>query len=107
MDYSKYKCIKVERKGRILCLTLNRPDRLNAVTPEMHTELATIFADIRKDHDADVVTITGAGRAFCAGAGTGNRADHPDGKTLPRPFRGSCGRIAQRAFGRRTLRSMA
>jgi len=68
MDYSKYKCIKVERKGRILCLTLNRPDRLNAVTPEMHTELATIFADIRNDHDADVVTITGAGRAFCAGA---------------------------------------
>jgi len=68
MDYSKYKCIKVERKDRILCLTLNRPDRLNAVTPEMHAELATIFADVRNDQDADVVTITGAGRAFCAGA---------------------------------------
>lgn len=68
MDYGKYKYIKVERKGKILWLTLNRPDRLNAVTPEMHTELAAIFADVRNDQEADVVIITGAGRAFCAGA---------------------------------------
>jgi enoyl-CoA hydratase len=58
----------VERKEKILKLTLNRPDRLNAVTAEMHTELSHIFADIRHDRDADVITITGAGRGFCAGA---------------------------------------
>jgi len=52
----------------ILRLTLNRPDRLNAITPAMHTELANVFADIRRDSEAEVVTITGAGRAFCAGA---------------------------------------
>ncbi|GAB4341398.1 MAG: hypothetical protein Kow0099_18090 [Candidatus Abyssubacteria bacterium] len=34
----------------------------------MHAELATIFADIRKDDAAHVVTVTGAGRGFCAGA---------------------------------------
>lgn len=68
MDYSRYETIIVERKDRILRLTLNRPDRLNAVTPTMHAELATIFADIRKDGDVDVVTLTGAGRGFCAGA---------------------------------------
>jgi len=68
MDYSHYKYSKVDRKGKILSLTLNRPDRLNAVIPEMHTEITTIFRDIRYDQDADVITITGAGRGFCAGA---------------------------------------
>jgi len=68
MDYSGYQDILVERQGRILRLTLNRPDRLNAVTPRLHTEIANIFRDIRHDTEADVVTITGAGRGFCAGA---------------------------------------
>ena len=68
MDYDKYQDIKVERKGRILSLTLNRPDRLNAVTGPMHTELATIYQDIRRDSEVDVITLTGAGRGFCAGA---------------------------------------
>jgi enoyl-CoA hydratase len=68
MDYSRYETIIVEREGRILRLTLNRPDRLNAVTPKMHAELATIFADVKKDDEVDVVTLTGAGRGFCAGA---------------------------------------
>lgn len=68
MDYSNYKYILVERVGKILRLTLNRPERLNAVTPEMHTELANIFRDVRYDREAAVVTLTGAGRGFCAGA---------------------------------------
>ncbi|MBU2548942.1 MAG: enoyl-CoA hydratase/isomerase family protein [Proteobacteria bacterium] len=68
MDYGKYQYIRVDRVDRILRLTLNRPDRLNAIIPEMHTELANIFYDIRFDQEADVVTITGAGRGFCAGA---------------------------------------
>ncbi|MBU0991589.1 MAG: enoyl-CoA hydratase/isomerase family protein [Proteobacteria bacterium] len=68
MDYKNYKYILVERVGKILRLTLNRPDRLNAVNPEMHTEITNIFHDIRGDRDADVITITGAGRGFCAGA---------------------------------------
>lgn len=68
MDYSSYTCILVERVDNILRLTLNRPNRLNAITPVMHTELTNLFADIRRDREAEVVTITGAGRAFCAGA---------------------------------------
>lgn len=68
MDYSRYRYILVERAGRILRITLNRPERLNAINPEMHSELARIFADVREDEEADVVTITGAGRGFCAGA---------------------------------------
>lgn len=68
MDYSKYKYILVEQVGKILRLTLNRPDSLNALTLDMHTEVTNIFYDIRHDPDIDVVTITGAGRGFCAGA---------------------------------------
>ncbi len=67
MDYSSYETMVVERKGRILRLTLNRPDSLNSVNAKMHTELSTIFSDIRRDDETHVVTITGAGRAFCAG----------------------------------------
>jgi enoyl-CoA hydratase len=84
MDYSRYETIAVERKGRILRLTLNRPDRLNAVTPTMHAELATIFADVRKDDETDVVTLTGAGRGFCAGADLKEPA--PDREAAERIF---------------------
>ncbi len=68
MNYDRYRYIRVEKTDRILRLTMNRPDRMNAVNPAMHTELTEIFADIRKDDDIGVVTLTGAGKAFCAGA---------------------------------------
>ncbi|RJP70604.1 MAG: enoyl-CoA hydratase [Candidatus Abyssobacteria bacterium SURF_17] len=84
MDYSRYKNILVERKDRILRLILNRPESLNAVTPAMHAELATLFADVRRDSDADVVILTGAGRGFCAGADL--KEPPPDKKTAERIF---------------------
>ena len=67
MDYSRYQMIKVDRKGKVLTLTLNRPDALNAVNQRLHDELATIFYDVQHDTQAEVVVLTGAGRAFCAG----------------------------------------
>jgi enoyl-CoA hydratase len=84
MDYSAYETILAKREGNILRLTLNRPDSLNAVTPKMHAELATIFADVRKDDEAAVVTLTGAGRGFCAGADL--KAPIPDKETAERIF---------------------
>ena len=51
MDYDHYECILAERRGRILTLTLNRPEQLNAVNGRMHDELATIFYDVQKDVD--------------------------------------------------------
>ena len=65
--YDRYKHITAGVAERILTLTLNRPDQLNAVNAELHTELSQIFVDARKDPDADVIVLTGAGRAFCAG----------------------------------------
>ena len=67
MDYSRYKLIKVEKGNKIAVLTLNRPEALNAINAELHTELEDIFADMARDDDINVVVLTGAGRAFCAG----------------------------------------
>jgi len=67
MDYSRYQLIKVERDDRVAIFTLNRPESLNAVNPQLHTELEDIFADVARDDDVNVVVLTGAGRAFCSG----------------------------------------
>jgi 2-(1,2-epoxy-1,2-dihydrophenyl)acetyl-CoA isomerase len=63
-----YKNIIVERKAHIAVLTLNRPDKLNAMNPEMNEELKPAIEDIISDDDVRVVVITGAGRGFSAGA---------------------------------------
>ena len=54
--------------GPIVTLTLNRPDRLNAWTPQMGTLYFDLLDRAAADPDVRVVVVTGAGRAFCAGA---------------------------------------
>jgi len=67
MDYSHYRHIATGYRGRVLTLTLNRPEVLNAINDDLHEELGSVFYDVAKDPDCDVVVLTGAGRAFCAG----------------------------------------
>ncbi len=67
MDYSRYELIKVKKDGKVAILTLNRPETLNAINPQFHTELENIFADVAQDDDVNVVVLTGAGKAFCSG----------------------------------------
>lgn len=70
-----YKTLKYEVKDRILTLTLNRPDNLNAFTVTMAHELIDAFHRASEDDDVGCVIVTGEGRAFCAGmdlAGEGN-----------------------------------
>lgn len=62
-----YSTLALARKARLLTITLNRPDVLNAVNFEMHEELADVFRFVATDDDCDVVVLTGAGRAFSAG----------------------------------------
>ena len=57
-----------ERDGHVATLTYNRPDRLNAITGALRTELNAAWERFRGDDDAWVGIITGAGRAFCVGA---------------------------------------
>ncbi|WP_137391042.1 enoyl-CoA hydratase/isomerase family protein [Rhodoligotrophos defluvii] len=67
MKDSEYEAIRFGRRGRVLTLTLNRPDVLNATDGVLHRELARVFNDAAHDPDSDVIVVTGAGRAFCAG----------------------------------------
>ena len=58
-----------EKRNGIAYLTMNRPEKRNALTPEMVIQLAEAWTDFRDDGDARVAILTGAGdRAFCAGA---------------------------------------
>jgi 2-(1,2-epoxy-1,2-dihydrophenyl)acetyl-CoA isomerase len=59
--------IDVARNGPLARLTLNRPDKLNALTRTMLAELGAAVADIAADRNTRVLVITGAGRGFCAG----------------------------------------
>ena len=63
-----YEQIACERDGALMIVTLNRPDKLNAYTGQMGAEITDAFE--RADHDDDIraIIVTGAGRAFCAGA---------------------------------------
>jgi enoyl-CoA hydratase len=67
VDYTKYQFIQFQREEKILTATLNRPECLNAVHAELHTELVEMYADFGRDEEADVMILTGAGRGFCAG----------------------------------------
>ncbi|MEP6912788.1 MAG: enoyl-CoA hydratase-related protein, partial [bacterium] len=51
----------------VATITLNRPERLNALTFEVYRELSDTFAALRNEPDARVIVITGVGRAFCSG----------------------------------------
>ncbi|PYM33529.1 MAG: enoyl-CoA hydratase [Candidatus Rokuibacteriota bacterium] len=56
-----------EVKDRVATITLNRPDKLNAFTRPMIEAWARALADAQQDDHVNVVVVTGAGRAFCAG----------------------------------------
>src|SRR5690349_17348135 len=73
-----YETIDFKADGPIGRITLNRPDRLNSFTAQMHEELRDALANLG---DARVVVLSGAGRGFCAGQDLNDRAvsadDHP------------------------------
>lgn len=61
----------------VATLTLNRPDRLNSFTAEMHEEVQKAFATIEADESVRCILLTGAGRGFCAGQDLSDRAVAP------------------------------
>ena len=57
----------LERQGRLLRITFNRPDAMNAINLALHDELPEALAFAKDDAGSDVIVLTGAGRAFSAG----------------------------------------
>ena len=89
MAQANYQQIKYEVQDNILTITLNRPDKMNAFTNIMMDELIAAFDAADADDDVRAIIVTGAGRAFCAGAdlsaggATFDRAARSDRKTAP------------------------
>ncbi len=63
--------ILLDAKDRVATITLNRPERMNAWTPKMAVELSDALAACNENDEVRAVVLTGAGRAFCAGADLG------------------------------------
>jgi 2-(1,2-epoxy-1,2-dihydrophenyl)acetyl-CoA isomerase len=75
-----YQTILFEIAKGFAKLTLNRPERLNSFTVEMHGEVAEALARVEQDPDIRALLITGAGRGFCAGQDLADRAVAPGEK---------------------------
>src|SRR5271166_1149613 len=67
MSYEHYQYLLVEKTDGIATVTINRPETLNAVTPEVHGELEYIWIDLARDKEVKAIVLTGAGRAFSSG----------------------------------------
>ena len=86
---ASFETIRYEVEDHILTITLNRPDKMNAFTHAMQSELIAAFDAADADDNVRAIIVTGAGRAFCAGAdlsaggATFDRAARPDRKTAP------------------------
>jgi enoyl-CoA hydratase/carnithine racemase len=91
----------------VATITLNRPDQLNAFTAQMCFELVEAFDLVDADDDVRVVVVTGAGRAFCAGADLSSGGDAFEALSQPAggsPFGMSADGIPRDAGGLVTLR---
>lgn len=77
--------ITIERDDELpglVTITLNRPEKLNAINSRMHAEIQQACRDLADDGDARVVIVTGAGRAFSAGADLGGSTSDPNRPAL-------------------------
>lgn len=101
-----YETLKYEVADKILTITLNRPDRLNAFTGQMMLDLITAFDAADKDDGIRAIVVTGEGRGFCAGADLGAGADTFNYDELDRSDRagGAVGAPDRDGGGRVTLR---
>lgn len=67
MADKKYETIKIEREGGITWVILNRPDKRNAMSPQLHLDMDDALDELSTDTETEVLILTGAGEAFCAG----------------------------------------
>src|SRR4051812_4973564 len=100
----------VERVDGIVELTLNRPDRLNALSDGLFDSLGDALTTLLDDRDARVIILTGAGRAFCAGLDLESfRTFAAEAEAGERPF-GSPGEVGtgkrQPGRGRRVVQAL-
>lgn len=67
MNYDQYEALKITKEGRILTITMNRPEVKNALNAQLHDEFYRIFHDVDSDLAIDIIVLTGSHGSFCAG----------------------------------------
>jgi 2-(1,2-epoxy-1,2-dihydrophenyl)acetyl-CoA isomerase len=72
----------LEKDGQIAVLTLNRPDKMNAISAEMRENLPLTLQEVQEDDDFRALIITGAGRGFCSGADVAVQAARAAGQQV-------------------------
>ena len=97
-----------ERREGVLVITLNRPDRLNALNPQLMRALALAAGEAAEDHEVGAVVLRGAGRAFCAGGdiGGGGERKSSEAKREPDSLEARIGWLRKNVEAARLLREM-
>ena len=75
----EFENLLVERKDDVLVVTLNRPQKLNALSLGLLVDLKSCAESIQRERGLRAVLLTGAGRGFCAGAGLSDPDNRPSG----------------------------
>ena len=96
-----YKTLIVTKDGAVDRVTMNRPDALNAMNPELVDELQDYFGRLYTDHSVRVVVLKGAGRAFCAGLDLKDRSNRDDSGASGSP---QAGLVSQRRISEIVMR---
>ena len=85
-DYARFdKVVLARQEGRLLIVTLNRPERLNAVGDGMHEQLTEILHEASADNSVGAILLRGEGRAFCVGGDVKDFAARPSFEEGPSP----------------------
>jgi enoyl-CoA hydratase/carnithine racemase len=85
MDYEH---LILSREGAALWVTMNRPERLNALNPRLIEELRHLFVDLYWKHEIRVVVLKGAGRGFCAGLDLKDRGNETARRSVSESLKG-------------------
>ncbi len=75
----EWETLRLDREGGKVTITLNRPEKLNAINLAMARELRDLLRQLEQDSEVRVLTLTGSGRGFCSGADVGGEEERdPD-----------------------------
>ena len=67
MDFETLKAVKVEKRDGVATVMLNRPEKRNAMSPQLHFEMVDVLKELAEDEETRVLVLTGAGDSWCAG----------------------------------------